>query len=303
MKLSYKSNAWPNLTWNEHCDLAEKMELDGIEFCYAPTEASHIIDDAHEKQEFLRRLSEKLLETSCVTVDISGDNNDELQPALKDAAACIELARLLRSPYVCLDMDHETEADEARLVSVIGVLLPKAEAEGIVLLVETKGVYSDTGRLTGILERFASDNLAALWNLHNTFRFGGETADATIRNLGAYVKLVHVCDSFESCGDVLRCLTGDGEVPMADMLRALRSIDYKGHLTLDMACDNSGLNDADVILPHYANAISRLTETRARAPRHYDNIRKTGKYIWPKDELLEITFSQMLDRVTDEFPD
>ena len=303
MKLSYKTNAWPGLSWNEHCNLAEKMELDGIELCYMPDEASQIMNDAHEKQEFLRRQSEKLLETSCITVDISGSDSGELQNALKNAAACIELAKLLRSPYVCLDMSFDSEADEARLVSIIGVLLPKAESEEIVLLIETKGIYAATGRLTGILERFASDNLAALWNLHHTFRYGGESADSTIRNLGAYVKLVHVCDSFLSGGDVMRCLTGDGDVPLPEMLLALRSIDYKGHLTLDMTGDNSGLDDADVILPHYANAISRLTSTRARTPRHFDNIRKTGKYIWPKDELLDITFSGLLDRVTDEFPD
>ena len=31
MKLSYKSDAWPKLSWDEHCNLAEKMELDGLE--------------------------------------------------------------------------------------------------------------------------------------------------------------------------------------------------------------------------------------------------------------------------------
>ena len=34
MKLSYKTNAWKKLSWNEHLDLAESMELDGLELCY-----------------------------------------------------------------------------------------------------------------------------------------------------------------------------------------------------------------------------------------------------------------------------
>ena len=251
----------------------------------------------------MRRLSEKQLETACVTVNAAGAVATELDQALKDSADCIELARILRAPYVCLDMSFVTDEDEARLVSLIGVLLPKAEAENVTLLIETKGVYSDTLRLCGVLDRFASDNLSALWNLHDTYRYGGESADVTISNLGAYVRCAHVCDSFLSGGTVVRCLTGDGEVPLREMLLALRSIDYKGHLTLDMTGDNSGLDDADLILPHYVNAIDRLSKKRVRTEKHFDNARKTGKYIWPKDELLDITFSQMLDRVAEEFPD
>ena len=302
MKLSYKTNAWPGLAWDEHCNLAENMELDGLELYYDREEAAVLLGDIQARQHFLRRLSEKLLETACVTVNVAGPGN-ELESALKDAADCIELAMILRAPYACLDMDFNTTEDEARLVSLIGVLLPKAEAEGVTLLIETKDTFADTMRLCGILDRFASDNLAALWNLHHTYRYGGETADTTISNLGAYVRCVHVCDSFLSGGTVVRCLTGDGEVPLRDMLLALRSIDYKGHLTLDMTGDNSGLDDAGLILPHYVNAMDRLSRHRVRTEKYYDNIRKTGKYIWPKDELLDMTFSQMLDRVTEEFPD
>ncbi|MDR0491407.1 MAG: AMP-binding protein [Oscillospiraceae bacterium] len=302
MKLSYKSNAWQGLRWSEHCDLAEKMEMDGLELCYSAGEASFLIEDDQEKQHFLRRLNEKLLETACVTANVSPQAGG-VEAVLSDAAACIELARLLRAPYVCLDMSFETDEDEERIVSLVGVLLPKAEAEGVALLIETKDKYADTNKLCGVLDRFASDNLAALWNLHHTYRYGGESADTTIRNLGAYVRLVHVCDSFESGGEIVRCMTGDGDVPLREMLLALRSIDFKGHLTLDKTGDNSGLDDADVILPHYVNAMNRLADSRAKVEKHFDNIRKTGKYIWPKDGLLEMTFSEMLDRVTEEFPD
>jgi len=334
MKLSYKTNAWEKLTWSEHCELAEKMELDGLELYYSPAESLDLMNDLQMRQQFLRHLSEKQLEIACISVNVHGsyantahghtitapDDNtnvasqynfefngelvaEAIDPSLNTAAECIELARILRTPYVCLDMDFITGSDEARLVSLIGVLLPKAEAEGITILIETKDAYSDSARLSGVLERFASDNLAALWNLHHTYVYGRESGDTTIRNLGAYVRFVHVCDSFKSSNSIVRCLTGDGDVPLREMLLALRSIDYKGHLALDMTGDNSGLDDADVILPHYVNAMNNLTSTRPRVDKYFDNIRKTGKYIWPKDDMLDITFSQMLDRVTEEFPD
>jgi len=283
MKLSYKTNAWLNLTWDEHIGLAEDMELDGFELCYLQNKTNDITVDLHLKQQFLRSLSEKQLEIACVTV-----------VNMADVSQCIDIAKALRTSYVCLDVPLSTDSDEEALVSFIGDILPEAEKTGIILLIETKGIYAKSERLTGILERFASDNLAALWNLHHTFVHGGETGDTTIRNLGAYVKLVHVRETTGA-------LIGDGDLPLTEMLLALRSIDYKGHLVLVL--NDSGIDDADVILPHYVNTMSRYISERNKTVRLYDNIRKTGKYLWKKEKLVDITFSQMLDRVTEEFPD
>src|SRR5690606_36612362 len=37
--------------------------------------------------------------------------------------------------------------------------------------------------------------------------------------------------------------------------------------------------------------------------RLYYNNAKTGRYIWEKDTLIDLTFPQVLDRVVEEFPD
>ncbi|MDR3277367.1 MAG: AMP-binding protein [Oscillospiraceae bacterium] len=300
MKLSYKINAWPERDWIEHLDLAEAMELDGLELCYSKEEADFLLRDDAERQRFLRLTSEKLLEIPSVAADISAGDAD----AAKDAArGALELAAALRVPYISLDAPFEDASEEARAVSLIGELLPEAERLGVTLLVETRGFYADTQRLCTLLDRFASDHLAALWNLRNTYVLAGESTDATIRNLGAYVKLVHVADSVKTGGGDTRCLVGDGDVPLREMLLALRSIDYGGHLALDLTDDDSELRDADVILLHYASIMGKLVSGRGRTEKYFDNNRGTGKFIWPKDELLDITFSRMLDRVTEEFPD
>jgi fatty-acyl-CoA synthase len=304
MKLSYSTCNWRHLSWNEHCDLAESMELDGLELCYIPEEAKVLLDSSKtfERQEFLRRLNEKRLSIPCISVNIPGN---ECQPGaiLKTTADAIHLAAALHAPYVCLDSDFSDAADEERMIPIIGELLPLAESEGIILLVETKGIYADTKRLCQLLDRFACDHLAALWNVHHPFRYMNETPDKTIQTLGAYVKHVHISDSTEKTSKVTHCLVGDGDIPIAGMLLALRSIDYKGHLSLDLYDDDSEINDADIVLPIYLNVMSRFISGRGRSVKYFENSRKTGKFIWPKDELIELTFSQMLDRVAEEFPD
>lgn len=34
-----------------------------------------------------------------------------------------------------------------------------------------------------------------------------------------------------------------------------------------------------------------------------DNNAHTGKYVWPKEHLIDLTFPQVLDRMVEEFPD
>ncbi len=304
MKLSYFTGNWPGLSWNEHCDLAESMGLQGLELSYSSTDAQKFLDSARsaERQQFYRRLGDNKLTIPCVTVCISSENLNR-NAALKDAADCILFASALHAPYVCLDMTFEDKASEEQSIAMIGELIPLAESEGIILLIETKGLYADTSKLCQLLDRFACDNLAALWNVHNPFVYNHESADATIKNLGAYVKHVHVSDSEQVGSALSSCLIGDGIVPMTEMAAALRSIDYNGMLSLEFLSEDAGLNDPNIVLPHYVNVMSRYIKVRDYGDKYYENKRKTGKFIWPKDELIALTFSQMLDRVTEEFPD
>jgi fatty-acyl-CoA synthase len=299
MKLSYFTGVWPDLSWNEHCDLAGSMGLSGLELLYSASDAQKFLDISRsaERQLFFRRLSDNKLSIACVTVGISTLDSDR-NVSMKDAADCILLASSLHAPYVCLDMPLEDKDSEERGAAMIGELIPLAESEGIILLIETKGIYADTSKLCLLLDRFACENL------HSPYVYNHESADATIRNLGAYVKHVRVCDSEQTDGAIRSCLVGDGVVPMTEMAAALRSIDYSGSLSLEYrAADDSGLNDPDIVLPHYVNVMNRFIKIREQGDKYFENKRKTGKFIWPKDELIDLTFSQVLDRVTEEFPD
>jgi fatty-acyl-CoA synthase len=62
-----------------------------------------------------------------------------------------------------------------------------------------------------MLDMYSNDNLAAYWFTGETYK-NGESADATIGRLGAYVRAVN----------------SEGNMPADDLSRALRSIDYKG---------------------------------------------------------------------------
>lgn len=194
--------------------------------------------------------------------------------------------------------------DDNVVIEALKKLAPIAEEKGVTLLVETNGVYSDTKRLCALLENVASDAVAALWDVHHPYRFAGETPGKTVQNLGAYIKYVHIKDSVVENGKTSYRMLGEGDLPIDDIMMALRSINYEGYVSLEWvkrwAAD---LDDAGVVFPNFANYMNRYTKKSEVKGRLFDNARKTGKYIWEKDKMIDLTFSQVLDRVVEEFPD
>ncbi len=47
----------------------------------------------------------------------------------------------------------------------------------------------------------------------------------------------------------------------------------------------------------------QYTGVRSEPRRLYENHAKTGHYVWPKEQLIDLTFPQVLDRMVEEFPD
>ncbi len=281
----------------ELLDAAEGTGVRGIELHSVRTSAFGKRLDEAGARALKRELLDRRVEIPCIDSDKETDS-------IFEAEYNIELARMLSVPYVRLNIT-ETDGDAIENAAVyIEKILEKAEKAGVVLLVETVGAFADTSVLFNLLNRFASDSLGALWDLHYTFTDGGETPETTIKNLGAYVKHVHLKDSKKTDGEVEYCLVGEGELPIADAMRALSSVNYDGYISLEWDPEwMEGVDSANVILTHYSAYMGGYADT-ARAPSHlYDNNAHTGKYVWKKESLIHSTFSGVLDRMVEEFPD
>ena len=223
--------------------------------------------------------------------------------------AYIDAAAKIGTPYVRVLADlnpaPECEVDDAPVLGALEALVPFAEEKKVTLLVETNGVYSDTSRLRALLDRIASDCVAALWDVHHPFRFAGEKPETTVQNLGIYIKHVHIKDSVMTPdGGVEYRLMGEGDLPVDDIMRSLRSVNYEGFVSLEWVKRwMPDLCDAPIVIPHFMNFMSRYTDTPRSSGRLFDNNAGTGKYVWPKDTLIDLTFPQVLDRMVEEFPD
>ena len=298
MNLSFSTRGW-GFSWEEALDLAEEMDFSGVELYNIQTVpalterggAFHKYNVAATVRALRdRKLSIPCLDTSC---DVSAPND-----CVPTIAALLALAAEARVPYVSA-IAHED--DEALVRERLDQLLPVAEQCGVTLLLKTSGIYADTARLRALMDDYASDYLGALWHMHHPYRDRGESPDATIKNLGAYVKHVHLRDSDDA---EHYNLVGEGTLPIGELMRALGSIDYDGFISLEWKPEwMEDLPDAEIIFPHFVNHMSRFENTRGKKKSLYFNHDGTGQYVWKKDELINLTFAQVLDRMVEEFPD
>ncbi|MBQ9038879.1 MAG: AMP-binding protein [Clostridia bacterium] len=299
MKLSFSIQYWKSLSWPEALSAAIDAKLAGVELfdVNGPAFAGKDSPTNPELAAATRRsLTNRGLCLPCV--DSVGDFTD--QGFAEELAECVQVAVNLGAPYVGVHTDSD---NQAACVERMSTLLTVVGDAPVTLLIETTGVYADTARLRDLLNRFADDRLAALWNMHSTCVFG-EDAEATITNLGAYVRHVHIHD-FRREGEIfVPELVGEGSLPMRDLMNALRSVNYDGFISLQWNPDwIDGLSDIEILLTHFASCMSRFEGTRLGRKHLYWNNRHTGRCVWKKETLIDKTFPQVLDTMVENFPD
>ena len=234
MRLSFSTKGWHDRSFETFCEIAKDYGFEGIELHNIRGGLFADRDGAfhdYAAAATVRRLYESKLDLPCI--DSICELADTAE-AVEELMACLKIAKNLHIPNIRLRANHaENEAEAIESVaSVIGKVLPEAEACGVTLLLETTGLFCKTSVLRDMLERFASDYLSALWELSGTYFDGEEMPETVIRNLGAYVRHVHFSDAKKTENGLEHCLAGEGELPIKEVMLALRSVNYDGFVSL-----------------------------------------------------------------------
>ncbi len=308
MKLSFSTRGWHENTFEEFCDIAVDLSFGGIELHNVNNRLFTDRDGAfhdYAAAATLRRLYEKKLQIPCIDTLCDLSDASAKETTLDEIRRCITIAGNLHIPNVRLKAAATDDPNALDgIAQRISEVLPEAEEKGITLLLETSGIFANTAVLREMLNRFACDNLAALWNLSAAYFAGGESAEEIIQNLGAYLKHVQFSDGVVTEKGVEYRLAGEGELPVAEMMLALRSVNYDGFISL--VWDPKWLpelDDMEIIFTQFVNYMKQYSDTSRNEKTLYYNRARTGKFIWKKDLLIDLTFSQVLDRMVEEFPD
>ncbi len=300
MKLAFSIQNYTHYAWNELCNAASEANLTGIELY--DVNSPVLTGKQSPGNPELAASARRALVRQNLSIPLIETVGDFTDPAfISELRTAIELAENLGISSVGI---HSANADLDVCAQVLGTFLSIAEPKNISLLVESSGIYSDTTKLRDLLNHYANDRLAATWNMYETCMNASETPEQTITNLGAYVRHVHIHDYKLTDGRIEPELIGEGDLPLTDMMDALRSVNYDGFISLTWnPAWMEGLEDIEIILTQFQSCLSKFESTRTSRKHLYWNNQHTGNYVWKKETLIDKTFSQVLDTMVEEFPD
>ena len=311
MKIAFSTLGCPDFAWVDVCTMAKDLGFSGIELRGLGGDIFSVKGNVFSDSEIentVRDLAKRNIEIPCISSGCALRYAEKREETVAELKKYIDLACKVKAKYIRVLGDETAEpkgeVDDNEVLKTLNIVIPYAEQKGVTLLVETNGVYGDTKRLAKLLNNAKSDFVGALWDVHHPYRYFGEMPEKTVENLGAYVKYTHVKDSIMVDGKVEYKLMGEGDVPVGAMMRALESVNYEGYVTLEWLKKYAPyLHRAGVVFPHFANYMEKYINTDDTRGRLQDNNRKTGKYVWPKEHFIDLTFPQVLDRMVEEFPD
>ncbi len=306
MKIAFSTLGCPNYDWKDIYSMAKDLGFDGIEVREIRSEFSRSPFSPENCESTAKKLKQIRLEVPCLSTGCVLSETEKSEENIAEITEYMKVASTLGASYIRILADRTPaptkEIDDRLVVEEIRKLIPFARENNIILLVETNGVYADTKRLKKLLDEINDNSVQALWDTHHPYRFFGEQPSQTIENIGEYIRYTHIKDSVMENGEVKYKMMGKGDIPVIDIINALKTINYNGYMTLEWVKRWAPeLSDAGIVFPHFAEFMKKYK----RLHKHplQDNNQKTGKYIWPKERLIDYTFPDILDRVCDEFPE
>lgn len=312
MKISFSTLACPDFSWADIYSMAKDLGFQGIEVrglgddIFAVNARPFTDAQLPKTVEKLRSLG---LEIPCLASGCGLKFKEDYDKNISEITQYIVLAKKLGTPYIRvlgdLHPQPEGEVDDAFVADTLKLLGTIAQGFGVCLLVETNGVYADTKRLRALLDKVGMPSVAALWDMHHPYRYAGESPAQTVEQLGPYIKYVHVKDSVVQDGKCSYRMMGEGDLPIREMLDELHAMGYDGYISLEWVKRWAHeLSDAGVVFPQFSNYMQDyFSSLSRRSGELQDNRARTGKYVWPKETLIDETFPDVLDRMVEEFPD
>ncbi len=293
MKIAFSTKNITHNSFLDICRMAYDYGFNGFEIFDAIDERTCHYDSVL-RPDRSSDATRKLINRNLTVAALSYPHPIESEAATADAILkYVDMAATANVPSVIFRVEEKPSYDV--LKEKLSTAIERAENTGVEILFETIGYLSNTENVIDIINFFSSAVIGASWNVRGTFFGAGETADDTIRNLGAYIKYVRLGD----ISDGKAVLIGEGTLPVETIVNALSSLNFDGFIC---AAWNDEINDADIVLTHFANYVSSIGKKKSDSECLQYNRAKTGTFVWEKYKVIDATFSDVLDKMVETYP-
>jgi sugar phosphate isomerase/epimerase len=228
------------------------------------------------------RLNASLKDLAALNLRISdlgsSANMHEIDPAkrtaqLDEARRFIDLARSLKAPYVRVFGDKIVEgqpkqASLDRIIAGLKELGGHAKGSGVQVIMETHGDFPDSPTVLQIMKGVGMPEVGVLWDAHHTFVAGKEKPADTYKALAPHIRHTHLKDSTQSGADIHYVLTGNGTVPVREIVGVLAQNKYRGYYCYEWEkAWHPEIDEPEVAFPHYAKVVGLYLKEAGVIPR------------------------------------
>ena len=267
MKISFSTLGCPRWSWKEITATAHDLGYGGVEVrgvgkdISVPSVPAFSDENIEGTKAELQRLG---LAIPCLDSDCCIHLRDTEAETEAEVVAYIRLAKKLGVPYIRVMAAAPVpqpvgKVDEGYVCERAIALGALAQAQGIKLLIETHGVWSDSAKLARLLSTISSDAVGALWDVHHPYRFMGEKPETTFANLRPWLCHTHLKDSVATADGSRYVLPGFGDVPLHDIVSVLTAGGYEGFYSLEWVKRwDMTLEEPGIVFAHYANFMRTL---------------------------------------------
>ncbi len=294
MKLTFSTQNVNRASFLDMCRYAYDYGFDGFEIYDAINERKQHYDSilrSNRMSDAKRKLVNRNLSVTALTYPYPVESEDATADTI---LKYVDMAAFSGIERVILTIKEKT--DFSLLSEKLSKAVERAEKNDVEILFETVGYLSSTENVLDIINYFSSSAIGASWNVRETYFKAGESAETTIKNLGAYVKYARLGDM----ADGRSVLIGEGELPVDNFLNALSSLNFDGYVSVLW---NDDINDADIVLTHFKNYVANLSREKKDYDKLHYNRSKTGTFVWKKYDVIDATFSDVLDCMAKTYPD
>ena len=294
MKLVFSTQHVSASSYIDLCNMTAEYGFDGFEL-YDPLAEKAAHEDSILRSAMNAAARRKLINRH---IGVAFLTCPEVIDANSDPAILkkyVELASRASASGIVIRLADD--ADAAAVKTILTPAIAAATNNDTMILIETVGALSNTKKVLDVLGIFGSACIGVCWNIRETYFTAREDADTTIQNLGAYINYVRIGDMDDQGKTVL---IGDGTLHVVDFMNALRSLNYDGYLAVDW---NEEITAPDIVLTHFISYISSKLPGASKPQEIFYNRSKTGTFPWKKYEVVDYTFSQVLDEMVARYPD
>lgn len=268
MKLAFSTLGCPNWSMEQIIDNAKSMGFQGIELrgIGNTLNADEIpeLSQANRKNT-LERLREQGLSICSLNCSASFDSPAAISSALLETSSAVKICGDMQIPYIRVFGNQVAagESEEAacqRVASGICRVCDLAADFGVSVLLEVHGDYNTESRLKRIEELVSRQNFGLIWDIAHTAVTFKNQSERFIDRFFPLIRHLHIKDAvFKESGQSQLCLTGEGEIPIAEIIRRLEKEKYNGFYSFEWEKRwVSTLPEPEEAFPHFIKFMKSL---------------------------------------------